>query len=387
MILKVAMPAYSMIRTKCLKTQIRSLGRSAMVVLTMLVLCCCERQLPDAEEFRLPAFESVEAYGVTSVGAVLRAAVDNGEAVGEQGFRFWKEDGDNSGATESDGNKESAETKQAVAAEMDGNIFMATLEQLDPGSRYCFEAWIGNGAGLYETSVQGEFTTLKRRSNKEITDDNFLAWLLWNYDTDKDGVLSTEEMLKVNEIEFNTGEIASLSGLGLFPNLVHLHAQGPSQNDRGLLTELDLSGNPKLQHAHLIYNQLTELILGDHPELGYLDVDYNNLSRLDVSRYPKLYLLQVCHNRLSSIDVRGLDELGEFQCDDNPATEILLANATLHSFRCASTLVSTLDLSACPKLNTVVCSSCPNLTKIYLAKGQVIGSLTKDSKAEIEYHE
>ena len=148
-----------------------------------------------------------------------------------------------------------------------------------------------------------------------------------------------------------------------------------------------MTGNPKLQHIHLIHNHISEVVLGDQPDLDYLCLDYNEVKTIDVKSYKKLTLLQVSYNKLTKIDVSGLDELDEFHCDDNPIETITLSNAKLKSFRCSGTLIKELDLSKCPKMNDIDCTGCPNLTKIKMAKGQVIGNIRKDEDVKIEYYE
>ena len=222
-----------------------------------------------------------------------------------------------------------------------------------------------------------------------ITDEAFRAWILWFFDADKDGALISTEAEAITKIELNSVEIKSLDGIQFFPNLVHLHVQGERKDGKnlGLLTELDLSANKKLEHIHLIHNNIRSIVLGDKPHLGYLDLDYNELTELDVKSCPKLSLLQFSYNKVKKIDVSGLDGLEELDCDDNPLEEIILANPNLETLRCEKALIKELDLSKCPKANNVVCTSCPNLTTIRLAKGQKIGQLKHDNTAKIVYNE
>lgn len=223
----------------------------------------------------------------------------------------------------------------------------------------------------------------------EIPDTTFRAWILWNYDSNKDGVLDQDEAASVTKIEFSTENVTTMDGIQYFPNLTYLHAQGIRDWDNGKnlgkLTELDLSGNPKLQHIHLIYNNIKTLKLAECPDLDYLDLDYNEITELDVKGFHHMTLLQVSYNKLKTIDVSGLDELTEFHCDFNPIEKITLANAKLESFRCAGTLVKELDFSKCPKINNVDCLECKNLTTIKLAKGQVLGNIRKDENVKIVY--
>ena len=223
----------------------------------------------------------------------------------------------------------------------------------------------------------------------DIPDSTFRAWILWNYDSNKDGVLDQDEAASVNKIEFSTENVTTLDGIQYFPNLTYLHAQGIRDWDNGKnlgkLTELDLSANPKLQHIHLIYNNIKTLKLAECPDLDYLDLDYNEITELDVKGVHHMTLLQVSYNKLKTIDVSGLDELTEFHCDSNPIETITLANAKLESFRCAGTMVKELDFTRCPKINNVDCLNCKNLTTIKLAKGQVVGNIRKEETVKIVY--
>ena len=223
----------------------------------------------------------------------------------------------------------------------------------------------------------------------DIPDSTFRAWILWNYDSNKDGIMDQDEAASVTKIEFSTENVTTLDGIQYFPNLTYLHAQGIRDwdNDKNLgkLTELDLSGNPKLQHIHLIYNNIKTLKLAECPDLDYLCIDYNEVTELDVKGFHHMTLLQVSYNKLKTIDVSGLNELTEFHCDSNPIETITLSNAKLESFRCAGTLVKELDFTRCPKINNVDCLNCKNLTTIKLAKGQVVGNVRKEETVKIVY--
>ena len=246
---------------------------------------------------------------------------------------------------------------------------------------------VENGGG--DEPTQPEHPEQPPQQEVNIPDSTFRAWLLWNYDSDKDGHLADTEAEAITKIELSTDNISTLEGIQGFPNLNYLHAQGTRKDETnyGKLTQVDLTGNPKLRHIHLIHNHISKLNLGDQPDLDYLSIDYNEVTEIDVKSFQRLTLLQVSYNKLKAIDVSGLDNLDEFHCADNPIETITLSNPKLVSFRCAGTLVKELDLSKCPKINHLDCSNCPNLTTIKLAKGQVIGNIAKDNKAKFEYYE
>lgn len=80
---------------------------------------------------------------------------------------------------------------------------------------------------------------------KAIVDPNLKAYVVEQFDTDKDGILSQEEANVVTKIETygwgNASEIASLTGLEIFKNLVMLKVEGVNQ-----LGDVDLSENTML---------------------------------------------------------------------------------------------------------------------------------------------
>lgn len=265
-----------------------------------------------------------------------------------------------------------------------GSAVVACVRDLPDPEQFVL---VENGEGDEPSQPQQPEQPLQQEEN--IPDSTFRAWLLWNYDSDKDGHLADTETESITKIELSTDNISTLEGIQGFPNLNYLHAQGTRKDEKiyGKLTQVDLTGNPKLQHIHLIHNHISEVVLGDQPDLDYMCLDYNEVKTIDVKSYKKLTLLQVSYNKLTKIDVSGLDELDEFHCDDNPIETITLSNAKLRSFRCSGTLIKELDLSKCLKMNDIDCAGCPNLTKIKLAKGQVIGNIRKDDDVKIEYYE
>ena len=221
----------------------------------------------------------------------------------------------------------------------------------------------------------------------DLPDEHFRAWVLWNYDADRDGRLSAQEAAAIRVIELNTDETASLEGIQHFPALVKIHAEGSLNggNPKGRLTTLDLSGNPRLDMLYLPHNQITSLDLSPVPLLTRLEVPYNLLTSIDLSHLPRLNLLSLSANRLTSLDTRGLNGLDELHCDANPLTDLQLDNAVLRYLDCSGTLLTVLDLRKCPKLNVLDCTGCPNLTTVRLSRGQVLGTLRKDDHTTLSY--
>ena len=370
------------------------LRRRICLCLCLLGAAC--GRLPDAGRLVAPEIIGIEATDISETEATLTASVRGAGRMAGVGFIYAKVG-------------EETEGSVTVRATLDGESFSARISGLEDGVIYVFEAFADNGAGLQCRSGAGRFRTKARPApdqpdnpdnpdNPEqpddpdnpdqpdtpafidLPDEHFRAWVLWNYDADRDGRLSAQEAAAIRVIELNTDETASLEGIQHFPALVKIHAEG-SLNDgdpKGRLSALDLSGNPRLDMLYLPHNQITGLDLSPVPLLTRLEVPYNLLTSIDLSHLPRLNLLSLTANRLTSLDTRGLNGLDELHCDTNPLTDLQLDNAVLRYLNCSGTLLTVLDLRKCPKLNELDCTGCPCLTTVRLSRGQVLGTLRKD---------
>ncbi len=104
----------------------------------------------------------------------------------------------------------------------------------------------------------------------EIADPAFRAYLLENFDTDGDGVLSTKEAAAVTRIEAAGRGIRSMAELSTaFKHLVYLDC---SNNE---LTDLDLSGLTRLTYLDCSGNRLTEIDIQSLPGLRTFDATDN----------------------------------------------------------------------------------------------------------------
>ena len=401
-----------------MKRLITSLCLRRRICLCLCLLGAACGRLPDAGRLAAPEIIGIEATDVSETEATLTASVRGAGRMAGVGFIYAKADdaGETSsvgpaasGVSTRDAAAGTAQGSVTVRATLDGESFSARISGLEDGVIYVFEAFADNGAGLQCRSGAGRFRTKARPAPDQpdnpdnpdnpdqpddpnnpdqpdtpafidLPDEHFRAWVLWNYDADRDGRLSAQEAAAIRVIELNTDETASLEGIQHFPALVKIHAEG-SLNDgdpKGRLSALDLSGNPRLDMLYLPHNQITGLDLSPVPLLTRLEVPYNLLTSIDLSHLPRLNLLSLSANRLTSLDTRGLNGLDELHCDANPLTDLQLDNAVLRYLDCSGTLLTVLDLRKCPKLNVLDCTGCPNLTTVRLSRGQVLGTLRKD---------
>lgn len=166
----------------------------------------------------------------------------------------------------------------------------------------------------------------------EITDPNFLAWVL-DFDTNNDGLIQKSEAAKVKELLIMQRKIKSLAGIECFINLELLDC---SHNE---LTKLDLSKNTVLREVYCAGNKIDSIDISGSESLERLNCSNNRISSIDVTHNPKLrYFACSMNNGSMSKDNYGIQEIDVTQ---NPELEILEAHY-LH--------ISSIDVTQNPKL-------------------------------------
>ncbi len=167
-------------------------------------------------------------------------------------------------------------------------------------------------------------------NEQNFPDETFRTYVSEQFDADKDGWLSGEELKTVTAIDVTGLGVADLTGIGYFTELTELLAGGDFTTE-GMLTRVDLSANTKLVT---------------------LDLGFNTLTDLDVTVLPKLESLMVGFCGLPELDLSGNPALRSLLCDDNALTALDLSqNPSLeHLDCCGNTGLERLDISPCPKL-------------------------------------
>ena len=189
----------------------------------------------------------------------------------------------------------------------------------------------------------------------EINEENFpdaafRAFITKDFDKNGNGVLNDEERLGVTDIRCNYENIADLTGIAYFPDLVYLDC------DSNQLTALDVSRNPALETLLCYDNQIAALDLSHNPALQTLKCSRNRLTTLDLSHNPLLRILQCVSNQLSSLNVSACSALEELSCQENQLPALNVAgNPALTYLCCFSNQLASLDLRGSPALKTIDC--------------------------------
>ena len=200
-------------------------------------------------------------------------------------------------------------------------------------------------------------------------DKYFRAYIAQQIDGNGDGVLSAEEIERTEEIQIWDEPIASLEGIEWFPDLKYLYV------NHAALTEVDLSGNTRLESLGLESNQLTSLDISMLPELDHLDVSGNQLSAIDLGNHSKLRDLLISYNPIGSIDVTALPELEWLEANGCGLSAIdLTHNDKVEGLYINDNSLNQLDLSANRELTTLECAN-NRLRALDLAQNTSISSL------------
>lgn len=271
------------------------------------------------------------------------------------------------------------------------------------------------------TDVDKNATYTTKTGNIPIPDANFKAYMVEHFDTDGDGEISYEEALAITEINVNTDNIATVSGVEYCKNLTSLVCS------YGLLTSLDVSNNKALETLWCGSNQLTNLDVSNNTKLKFLQCHNNQLTSLDISSNIALEDLRCYSNQLTSLDVSNNTALRQLECYSNQLTSLDVSknialeqlwcmlnqltsldisnnsaltvlncfynqlssldvskNTALYSLHCEYNQLITLDVSNNTALNELVCSPMDNnlLEALYIAEGQSIPHITQDRSSD-----
>ena len=177
---------------------------------------------------------------------------------------------------------------------------------------------------------------------ENIANENFKRYLLENFDTDKDGLISLTEAEAVTEMNCpGFSGLYSLDGIQYFTNLkVFKFSNGTSD-----VRDLDLSKNTKLEELYCSNSHITSLNLSKNIALRILDCSNNKLTTLVLPE--SLEVLNCSDNDLTSLDITKCVMLKSLNCSDMKITSLDLTKCTmlnsLNSFDCNITALDLVD--------------------------------------------
>ena len=292
--------------------------------------------------------------------------------------------------------------------------------------------------------------TVENVASEEVMPDaNFRAYVLANFDTDSDGILTMEEAAAVTAMEYldDKKTIFDLTGIEYFSgleviniisqkyttadftyninlkrvtigysnaletvnvstcaNLEYLSVMGSSYletldltNNTNLtqlnalntgIATIDLSKNTKLNYLSLTGPNLTSVDLSMLTELETLSVGGDAMTTVDVSKNVNLISLTVSGTNFAKLDVTNNTKLQTLYVNNTALTELDVTNCRdLRTLAFDYTSIAEIDLSNCLKLSSVTAHQDQALHTVWLAEGQTIAYTMGISSDMIKYKE
>lgn len=187
----------------------------------------------------------------------------------------------------------------------------------------------------------------------------FRAYVLANFDTDKNGKITKREAYEVRTINVTkeqygpaSEKISSLQGIEQFPYLQTLLCA------YNKLERIDVLKNTYLKELDCSGNSLSSLTLTTNTALESLTCNSNNLTTLNVSNNTALKVLKYMFNSVSDINISKNTKLTDLWCSYNSINNLDVSNNTaLRTLRCNGNNLQILDLYYNSELVSVWCQT------------------------------
>ena len=199
-------------------------------------------------------------------------------------------------------------------------------------------------------------------NDKNFPDAAFRQYISTQFDIDKDGILSSDEITNITRIRVSSNKnVTSVEGIEYFPNLESLVCYQTN------ITTLDVSKNTALTSLDCSYTGITELDVSKNTALISLNCDNTGITELDVSKNIALTNLDCGYTGITELDVSKNTALTNLDCGYTGITELDVSkNTALTSLDCNMTVITELDVSKNIALEYLACSGNRALTRLIL---------------------
>ena len=203
-------------------------------------------------------------------------------------------------------------------------------------------------------------------------DDSFRNYVLENCDTNRNGLLSPEEIETVTKVQIIEMGVCDITGIEHFTNLEELYCQNNSiivldvseninlkhlvcANNK--IRSLDVSKNLMLEDLFCSSNELFSLDISHNANLLRLDCTMNYLDSLDTSENLYLTYLDCRYNRISELDFTNNANIYKIDCSNNNISTLNLAGTNPTVLSCESNPITNIDVTDCQSLLCLVNNS------------------------------
>ena len=159
-------------------------------------------------------------------------------------------------------------------------------------------------------------------NSQSFPDEYFRGVVSAEYDLNKDGYLSIDEINAVTFLVLPDTPIESVKGIEFFTELQYMEIAG-------FLRTMDCSENPLLEELNCESCSLNSLNVKECKNLKRLLCGGNELTKLDVSGCQKLEALDCEYNQITSLDISGCSDLRHLSCESNNISVLDISNCPL----------------------------------------------------------
>ncbi len=193
-------------------------------------------------------------------------------------------------------------------------------------------------------------------------DETFRSYISENYDTDKNGVLSSEEIENATELSL-ADPVFDEDGNILQPDL-DLTGIGHLKKLKSISVALynvknaDLSSIEALTQINFSAGSVSGLVLGDMSSLEDCYLYNSDLTEVSLVDCEKLIQCGFNSNKqLTKLEIKNAPSLSGVDCSNNALVSFKLENcAMLISINCSDNRLTKLDITNCPMVGELNCS-------------------------------
>ena len=192
---------------------------------------------------------------------------------------------------------------------------------------------------------------------EHFPDPAFREFVIYEYDGDKDGLLTADDLAKVTYMNCSNEKsdyidkgkrLASLKGIEYFTSLTDLNCE---DNE---IVELDVSKNTELVELDCSINKIKSLDISRNAKLEDLIADHNNLEQLYTGSNTAIETIDCYCNKLTELDLSANTALDELTCYSNKLTRLALPSS-IYKLECQDNQLTSLDLSSRAGIHYVDC--------------------------------
>ena len=189
---------------------------------------------------------------------------------------------------------------------------------------------------------------------ENFPDSAFREYVKRTFDTDKNDVLSVDELAAATSINISRNtQIKSVKGIEYFTSLLELYCFGTS------IESFDLTNNKRLTLINCADNQnLTSLNIMGLEELETLNLNVTGIKDLNLKSNKRLKELYMWNTEINQLDVSNNLELFDLQCLGTKIAELdLTQNKALMQLSVSDTDIKKLDIGANRDLILLYCNN------------------------------